>query len=82
LRSGKNCWKTDEQGPQTSCDGGKTWSFTFRGREEWLQMFPDAQETEKTPPETDEDRLRETFGETLDDPLPDDFVAYVSSLTP
>lgn len=68
----KVCWKQGEkgEGPLVSWDGGREWHFTFRGEAEFRQMYPNA--VGETTEDTNEDTERELFGETLDDPIPDD----------
>lgn len=76
----KVMWKCDKDGPQVSDDGGETWRFTFRGKDEWMEMWPTAIviEGESTPDTEESDR--EVFGETLDDPIPDDLWEMLNSL--
>ena len=55
----------------------ETWYFTFRGFEEIKRMWPnivriDTCSTDVPNDDETEDQLRELFGETLDDPIPDD----------
>jgi hypothetical protein len=64
-------YRNEGQGWECSDDGGETWCFTFRCREEILAMHPSIVDT--TPDtEAAADADRELFGETLDEPIPDD----------
>lgn len=70
--------RSDKGGWEWSDDGGKMWYFTFRGRDEILEMWPDAIETSDTVSEVEEDR--EVFGDTLDEPIPDDLWEMIESI--
>lgn len=72
-------WKSSEKKgdpPCVSWEGGgeNTWHFTFRGEQEFREMHPTAVIVEgtDTPLEVDEDAERELFGDTLDDPIPEE----------
>lgn len=67
-----------DHGWEVTDDKGQTWSFTFRGLTEFQQMhktlFIDPAYYGQ---DTEEDRERELFGETLDDGIPDDLFAML-----
>lgn len=63
----KIMWRNTGHGPETTSDG-KEWSFTFRSLSEWREMFPTAIPVTTQPGEED----REIYGDTLDEPIPDD----------
>lgn len=68
-----------ELGPLVSCDNGETWMYTYRGLEEFREMHPTLEpvgQLEGTAPEFD----GEVWGETLDEPLPDDLIEYIESI--
>jgi hypothetical protein len=62
-------YKRGDHGTEVSIDGGETWSFTFRSMSEVREMHPTL--TGFTP-ESDNSE-RELFGETMDEPIPDEF---------
>lgn len=57
-------------GWEYSDDGGKVWYLTFRTEREIREMHPSI--VGEVPQNTQEDDLREVFGETLDEPIPDE----------
>lgn len=71
-------FKRDHDGNQVSSDGGETWQFTFRGEREFREMWRNHTITtseDHVRYETDEDERDaelEIFGETLDEPIPED----------
>lgn len=68
-------WKNDQDGCQVSDDGGLTWYFTFRGEQEFRQMWNKYQIIEsRTQQDLDDlyDSDLEVFGDTLDEPIPQD----------
>lgn len=67
-----------ELGPLVSCDNGETWSYTFRGLEEFKRLHPTLQPIGG---ESDSQEFDgEVWGETLDEPLPDDLIEYIESI--
>lgn len=73
--------KTTNEGFLVSDDNGLNWHFTFRGENEFKQMHKTAIKIPEVgdlvrDKESLEDEEREIFGETLDEPLPEDFVLY------
>ena len=68
----KAMFRHGSNGPETSCDDAKTWHFTFRSEREFREMhgLPIPVDTE--------DGEREIFGETLDEPIPDEFWEMIS----
>jgi hypothetical protein len=70
-----------DNGWQYSDDNGNTWYRTFRSEEEIRTMHPTIQQISGEQEQPDhEQEERELFGETLDEPLPDDFYGYILSL--
>jgi len=74
----KVLFRSSNRGWEYSDDGGKTWYFTFRGELEIRKMHPDlinihASSVSRERQVSDEQEL-ELFGETIDEPLPDDLV--------
>lgn len=63
---------SDEFGMEKTWDGGETWHFTFRGWREIEEMHPTIELGDLELP-TNEENEREIFGETLDEPIPDDY---------
>lgn len=68
-------YKIDQDGPQVSDDGGKTWRFTFRSEDEFREMWQNHPIVGTLQNNEDEDR--ELFGDTLDDPIPDDLWEWI-----
>lgn len=64
-------FKCDHDGPQVSLDGGETWEFTFRSEAEFCEMWKNRIITGQIPQHDDD---LEIFGDTLDEPIPEDFV--------
>lgn len=76
-------FKTTPNGSQYSDDNGVTWYNTFRTKDEWMDMHKTAiqvNQTNDTVNQTNDDELRETLGETLDEPISDDLVELWNSL--
>ena len=75
----KGIYAGKPHGWEVTCDKGATWSWSPRGLEEFQQMHPsltvDSAYTLAT--DTAEDVERELFGETLDEPIPDDLFAML-----
>lgn len=66
-------YRPSDKGGWEWSDDGATWYFTFRNGEEIKAMHPGiTEDADATPNTPDEDAERELFGETLDDPIPDD----------
>lgn len=71
----KLCYRRSEKGGwEYSDDGGITWYFTFRCESEIRAMWPNIQ-GECT---VDDEQDREIFGDTLDEPIPDDLWEMLS----
>jgi hypothetical protein len=67
-------------GPMVSDDGGNVWRYTFRGFEEFRKMWPTlVRLSGNVVNEPNEDAERELFGETLDEPIPDDLWEMIAS---
>jgi len=65
-------------GPEVSNDSGLTWYFTFRVESEFREMWNNHTITGHIPQHDDErDAELELFGETLDDPIPDDLADMI-----
>ena len=62
--------ESDRGGLEYSDDNGRNWYLTFRS---WCEVEAMHTSLEPAPsePMTDEERRREEFGETLDEPIPD-----------
>ena len=72
----KICYRNSEaDGWLVSWDGGEIWNFQRRSLAEILDMHPSIVTSNQK--ET-QDRERELFGETLDDPIPDDLWEMLS----
>ena len=57
-----------------SDDAGLTWYFSSRSENAFREMWRNHTITGHIPHDTDErDEQLETFGDTLDEPIPDDF---------
>jgi hypothetical protein len=67
-------YKGKPHGWETTWDKGATWHFSSRGLEEFQDMWPNlvVDPIYTSAPDTAEDIERELFGETLDEPIPDD----------
>ena len=67
-------------GWEVTCDKGVIWSWSSRGLEDFQAMWPNlvVDPIYTTAPDTAEDIEREVFGETLDDPIPDDLYAMIA----
>lgn len=63
-------YRNGENGGETTYDNGATWNFTFRSPSEWREMFPSAVIISDSSMKDIQER--EIFGETLDEPIPDD----------
>jgi hypothetical protein len=69
----KICYRpSDRGGWEWTDDGGERWNLTFRSRQEILDMHRTAVDDSPEVMST-ADVERELFGETLDEPIPDDF---------
>lgn len=66
--------ESDQGGLEWSEDGGNMWYLTFRTITEVRQMWP----TLTGPVVVDDEPEREIFGETLDEPIPDDLWEMIS----
>jgi hypothetical protein len=72
-KSGLEFRKSNRGGWEYSDDNGANWYLTFRSESAIREMHPDLiDETIDT-----SDMERELFGETLDEPLPDDLAAML-----
>lgn len=68
-------FKSDEDGNQVSDDNGVTWYFTFRSEQQFREMWknhPITTDENHVHPDDDRDAQLEVFGDTLDEPIPDD----------
>lgn len=71
-----------EFGMQTTWDGGLMWHFTFRSeseiREMWSDVVGELIDTEDRGVLISFDEDREVFGDTLDEPIPEEFWEIIS----
>lgn len=70
-------WRNDGQGWERSHDGGETWRFSYSPEfynAKLMQLDGEPVESNS------EDEERELFGETLDEPIPNDLWDMIESL--
>lgn len=67
-----------EFGMEATWDNGQTWHFTFRTESELREMYPPMVGQLIETPSDSEDEEREIFGETLDEPIMDEFWEMIS----
>jgi len=72
--------RSDKGGWEYSDDGGSTWYFTFRSESEIRAMWPQIEGT-MPDPDANRDAELEVFGDTLDEPIPDDLAAMIDDGT-
>lgn len=65
-------WRDIGSGPEWTHDGGETWYYTFRSQSEFEAMHGPMELVGGTSAPDSDDAERELFGETLDEPIPDD----------
>jgi hypothetical protein len=68
--------RSDKGGWEYSDNGGETWYFTFRTESEIRDMWPGIEGTVPDP-EAKRDTELEVFGDTLDEPIPDDLAVML-----
>ncbi len=74
--------QSERGGMESRWEKNGEWHLTFRTLEELLEMWPEAvpDAIPTADPTTNEDKEREIFGETLDEPIPDDIWDMLSSI--
>ena len=72
---------SDRGGMEVAHEKDEVYYLTFRSLNELLAMHPTAVPIQGTQRDTaDEDAERELFGDTLDEPIPDDLWELINSL--
>jgi hypothetical protein len=69
-------FRPSDKGGWEYSDDGSTWYFTFRTETEIRRMWPGIEGTAPDP-EAARDVELEVFGDTLDEPIPDDLAAML-----